>query len=167
VHGQQGQQAQPGEPSFEQQEHGYAPTSGVQSDSSSNRMLLVAGGALALAVIAVVVLLRVVTGGSGPERVAENWFHAAADEDCGTLERLSTDDLLDSLEPLCSEDDLLVDRVAIEIVGSTLTNEGDDTATVELTLRIRVAGKPEDSEEQDSVVELVKRDGDWKVSSAS
>jgi hypothetical protein len=130
-------------------------------------MLLLVGGALALAVIALVVLLRVFYGGSEAERVAEDWFAAVSDQDCTTLRQLSTDALVEDLEPLCRVDDLLNDDVALEITGSRVIEESDTTATVELTLQLTAPGEPQGGEEQDSTVELVKQDGDWKVSSAS
>jgi hypothetical protein len=162
-----GQQGQPGEPPYEELDHGDGPTSSDRPGGSGKRMLSLVGGALVLAVIASVLLQRLVYGGAGPERVAEDWFEAVADQDCRTLQQLSTVDLLEGLQPLCSADDLLDDGVAIEITDSTMTADGDDTATVELTLRIRVAGEPEDSEQQESTVELVKQNGDWKVLSAT
>jgi predicted lipid-binding transport protein (Tim44 family) len=125
------------------------------------------GGALALAMIAAVLLVRVVYDRAGPGRVAEDWFEAVADEDCDTMRQLSTADLLEDLQQLCGERDLLDDGVALEIIDNTVTAEADATATVELTLRLRVAGRPEDDEQRDSIVELVKQDGDWKVSSAT
>ena len=158
---------EPGHPPYEQQEYGYGHAAGGQLDGSRKRVLLLVGGALALAVIALVVLLRVVYGGSEAERVAEDWFAAVSDQDCATLRQLSTNALVEDLEPLCSVDDLLNDDVALEITSSRVIEESDKTATVELTLLLTAPGEPQGGGEQDSTVELVKQDGDWKVSSAS
>jgi hypothetical protein len=100
------------------------------------------------------------TGGSGPEEVAEDWVEAVGDQDCDRVRELSTDDLRNVAE-FCSREN---DELSLQVTRREVTEESDDNATIEVTIELSMADEPEEMEEEEAIMELVRVDGDWKVS---
>ncbi len=170
------------------------PASGGSSGGGKGKLFALIGGGVALLVVVLIILfVFVLGGGGGPKGAAEDYLEAASDFDFERVCELSTKDAIepefeeadvDSCKGLGDyydeqfktfgidefQDDLEID-VEIDDV-----KEDGDKATVEYTVKSKYTGDDEDGfreftgedsleNEETGTLDMVKEDGDWKVSS--
>ncbi len=127
---------------------------------------------LGAAVITVMVLAAALAagcgGGDSPGMVVDDYISALNDHDFERIYDMTStsyqdsqpkDEFVSGLEAVWTEGSSLEDY---EVVEETIDG---DTATVKFKARVVLPGAPDDaSEVSESSVELVREDGDWKIS---